>query len=245
MCDKKNNLYQKWEAAIVDKNSHVPKFGENLPYNIRQFLDLTDLKNDNDMILHTLPLPLPCNNYNMAFAPEQINDPFSIKRNSLPFHEAYIPDVRPSDGRKVVAPITLKQWIQAKGDLLVTISKDSKSAAFEFCFKGLIPNSLYTIMALREHDLDPNSITRPGPLGVPNVFIADKNGAANYSAVMPNPFENNKDKNKRNRIINVIVLWMSSQMSYGGAIGHYGLGGDIHAQLKFKKLSFMDLGTRA
>jgi len=32
-------------------------------------------------------------------------------------------------------------------------------------------------------------------------------------------------------------------MSHGGAIGVYGLGGDVHAQLKLTKTSFFDTFT--
>src|SRR3546814_3424299 len=93
----------------------------------------------------------------------------------------------------------------------------------------MIPNSLYTIMSLRRFDLNPLSPTRPGPLGIPNVFITDKNGNSSYHATLPNPFPE-ADKDNGNRIINVVVLWMSYQMNRGGAIGWFGLGGDVHAQ---------------
>jgi len=242
LSDSNNELYQKWGAAIVDKKSVLPKFGENAPYMILKFLDLSNVK-EMDMDLYTLPLPLPCNNYPMIFAPDQVAEPLLVRRKSLPFHLAYIPDLRPMDGRKLSHPITLGQWIKAQGRLKVLISNDLRSATFSFDFHNLIPNSLYTVMALREHDLDPLHLSRPSPLGVPNVFITDKSGDANYEAIMPNPFSIEKEYEKRNRIINVIVLWMSSQMSYGGAIGHYGLGGDIHAQLKLKTKSFMELQT--
>ena len=48
-----------------------------------------------------------------------------------------------------------------------------------------------------------------------------------------------------NRIVNVVVLWMSRQTSHGGAIGIYGLGGDIHAQLKLRGASFHEFETAA
>jgi hypothetical protein len=238
--NSKGEFCQEWGSAIVNSNSATPKFGENKPYNIIKFLNLNSLKDEGSKILYTLPLPLPCNNYPMVFAPSQHPD-FS-NRNSYPLHEAIIPDERSIDGRKVNAPITLSQWVKAKGNLTVTQFSFSKVGKFSFEFENLIPNSLYTVMALREKDLNPISPTRPGPLGIPNVFITDRNGRATYSATMPNPFES-RDIENRNRIINVVVLWMSTQMSYGGAIGHYGLGGDIHAQLKLQAPSFMEFNT--
>ena len=239
--NEEGKFYQEWGSAIVSKDSELPVFGQNIPYKIVKNLDFDDLEDDSNIILHTLPLPLPCNNYNMDFAPEQ-KPSFKTNRPSYPLHLAPIPDIRENDGRKVTTPIILGNWIKANGVLTVSIFKDKKSANFGFELHDLIPNSLYTVMALRENDLNPKYMTRPGPLGVPNVFITDENGSANYNAVMPNPFESSSTIH-RNRIINVIVLWVSTQMSYGGAIGHYGLGGDIHAQLKLKTASFEEFST--
>lgn len=238
----KGECIQKWGAALVSKLSPAPDFGKNLAYNIIKFLDIGNLSKEEDSVLYTLPIPLPCNNYPMMFAPEQIPS-WKGKRPSFPFHLAHIPDSRPEDGRKLTQPIRLSQWVKAKGSLKVSLHTE-KAALFEFEFTHLIPDSLYTIMALREHDLDPSGPTRPGPLGIPNVFITDSKGKASYKALMPNPFPStNIALESRNRIINVVVLWMSTQMSYGGAIGHYGLGGDIHAQLKLPTPSFYEFET--
>ena len=97
-------------------------------------------------------------------------------------------------------------------------------------------------MSLRQRDLDPLGPTRPGPLGVPNVFITDGRGDGRYRAVLPNPFPA-ADAPGANRIVNVVVLWMSYQMNRGGAIGWFGLGGDIHAQLKLRTASFAEFET--
>ena len=111
-----------------------------------------------------------------------------------------------------------------------------------FEFSGLIPDSLYTVMSLRQRDLDPGGPTRPGPLGVPNACVADEHGKGCYRAVLPNPFPS-AGSHHANRIVNVVVLWMSYQMSRGGAIGWFGLGGDIHAQLKLPSPSFSEFET--
>jgi hypothetical protein len=220
-----------WGSALVSPRTPAPPFGKQSPYEILR--ELTPA--DDDRVLYTLPLPLPSNNYPIVFAPEQRPDAHTIQRASLPFHQAFIPDFREEDGRQLQAPITLGQWRKARGQMAITVADDGRSAAFAFEFDGLIPSTLYTIMSLRERDLDPAGPTRPGPLGIPNVFITDEHGRARYRAVMPNPFPGG-DSPQRNRIVNAILLWMSAQMSYGGAIGYYGLGGDIHAQLKLKTL---------
>jgi hypothetical protein len=235
----KGECHQKWGGAVVAANTPLPPFGKNAPYHIIKEFNWEVIQPVDDCILYTLPLPLPCNNYPMVFAPTQ--NPSCQVRSSYPLHEALIPDLRPEDGRKVTDPIKLSDWVRAKGEMEVSLTQDAKAAKFDFELKHLIPNSLYTIMALRKFDLDPvNGPSRPGPLGVPNVFITDEVGDARYTALMPNPFS---VQEKANRIVNVVVLWMSTQMSYGGAIGHYGLGGDIHAQLKLPGKFFSEFIT--
>lgn len=231
-----------WSQAIVSASSMVPAFGENLPYEVVRNLPERLTPTDEAIVLHTLPLPLPCNNYPMVFAPEQCPEATSVCRPSYPFHRVPIPDLRPEDGPKVTTPITLGQWCQARGHLELSVSENRKLGRFQFEFSGLIPNSLYTIMSLRQRDLDPKSPTRPGPLGVPNAFVSDERGDGHYQALLPNPFPTATTSGS-NRIVNVVVLWMSYQMNRGGAIGWFGLGGDIHAQLKLKSAAFAEFET--
>ena len=236
----------KWGAAIVGADSPVPPFGSNAPYRIRRELDLSRLCDDDAaMALYTLPIPLPTNNYAMRFAPDQAADHAMRPRPSFALHQAPIPDLRPEDAIRRTRPITLGEWLRARGELTVTIGGDGRSALFELRCTGLIENSLYTVMSLRERDFDPLAPTRPGPLGIPNVMIADGEGNGTFSARLPNPFPQGDpaDGSARNRVINVIVLWMSYQMSHGGAIGLFGLGGDIHAQLKLPVPGFGEFST--
>jgi hypothetical protein len=232
-----------WGGAIVGADSPLPAFGANLPYRIERELAPELAPRDAALVLHTLPLPLPCNNYPMLFAPEQCPDAAAMRKPSYPFHQVPIPDLRERDGRKLRRPVTLGQWVAARGRLRVSLTEDERAARFDFSFTGLIPDSLYTVMSLRQHDLDPARLSRPGPLGVPNVFVTDGEGAAVYSATLPDPFPG-PEVADGNRIINVVVLWMSYQMSHGGAIGHFGLGGDIHAQLKLTGPAFQEFTTR-
>ncbi|MEU6366621.1 hypothetical protein ABZ876_13005 [Streptomyces sp. NPDC046931] len=111
-------------------------------------------------------------------------------------------------------------------------------------FTGLLPNSLYTVMSVRRRDLDPSGPVRPGPLGVPNVLIADHKGNGSYHARMPNPFPD-PEVAAGDRIMDVVLLWMSYQQNYVGAIGRFGLGGDVHAQLKLRGPSFAEFVTHA
>jgi hypothetical protein len=227
--DQRGVVGSEWGEALVAASSPTPPFGENAAYHVIR--ELTPA--DDERVLYTLPLPLPCNNYPMTFAPEQGPEASRVRRESRPLHEAYIPDLRPEDGLRSMHAVTLAQWRKACGQLTVAVAADERSAAFELELQGLIPDSLYTIMALRERDLDPLGPTRPGPLGVPNVCLTDHRGAGFYRALMPNPFPEGAAAS-RTRIVNIVLLWMSTRMSYGGAIGLYGLGGDIHAQLKLR-----------
>ena len=232
-----------WGGAIVSGATVAPAFGEPGVYQVLRWIDPDALGELASEILFTLPLPLPVNNYPMLFAPEQRPGAHDEVRPSFPLHAAHIPDFRVEDGRREVAPISLGAWMRARGQLSVTLGADCTSARFDFTFHDLVPNSLYTVMSLRQLDLDPAMPTRPGPLGIPNVFVTDSEGHATYWAELPDPFPD-PGQPGANRIINVVVLYMSAQMSHGGAIGLYGLGGDIHAQLKLRDMSFSNLRTR-
>jgi len=238
-----------WGGAIVAADSPLPPFGQNLAYRVIRNVNPDALtEQDRGLVLCTLPLPLPGNNYPMLFAPEQCPHAAQLVRPSYPFHLAHIPDQRPEDGRRLQTPVTLGDWLEASGQVTVTVAADGRSAHFALEFAGLIPDSLYTMMVLRQRDLDPAGPTRPGPLGIPSAFVTDGRGRGIHTAVMPNPFPAPlpaADGRPSNRVINVILLWMSSQCCYGGAIGIHGLGGDIHAQLKLRGPSFLDLETRA
>ena len=59
-----------WGAAIVAP-SPAPDFGSHAPYHILEELDINDERSLAKIVLHTLPLPLLSNNYDMLFAPEQ------------------------------------------------------------------------------------------------------------------------------------------------------------------------------
>jgi len=153
-----------------------PAFGQQLPYRIVRELPATLSPADQQLVLHTLPLPLPCSNYPMLFAPAQQPLASQLVRPSYAFHQTPIPDLREQDGRCISPPITLGMWVTASGPLNVQLSADRRHATFELAMTGLIPDSLYTVMSLRQHDLHPAAPTRPGPLGVPNVFMADAQG---------------------------------------------------------------------
>ncbi|MFD3706856.1 hypothetical protein ACFWUP_27275 [Nocardia sp. NPDC058658] len=236
------SVVRRWGRAVVAADTPLPTFGESLPYKVIHELPEELSAEDSDLVLHTLPLPLPANNYPIVFAPDQLPAAATVTRPSYPFHEVPIPDLRPEDGRKLTAPVTLGDWLKARGTVEVSITDDDRNAHFAFELAGLIPDSLYTVMSLRSHDLDPENPTRPGPLGIPNVFITTPEGTATYQATLPNPFPDPKTPGA-NRVISVVVLWHSYQQNYGGAIAHFGLGGDIHAQLKLPTPTFEEFRT--
>ncbi|MCU1612674.1 MAG: hypothetical protein JWO98_214 [Frankiales bacterium] len=233
-----------WGSAVVAADTQVPPFGELLPYRILRDLDTSPTGPDASTVLHTLPLPLPATNYPMLFAPEQCPQAHQLIRPSYAFHEVPIPDFHEALRRPEVQPVTLGHWLQATGELSVEILPGGSNARFTCLLTGLIPNSLYTFMSLRAHDLDPDGPTRPLPLGVPNVLVTDEQGNGSFRTVLVNPFPAPETPGA-NRVVNVILLWMSYRQNYAGAIGQFGLGGDVHAQLKLKDPGFFELVTRA
>lgn len=239
MFPDKNGL--SWSKAIVSHETELPFFGDMSRYKVVQELDSLSIEQLQQIILYTLPLPIPMNNYQMLFAPEQNPNANTVNRKSMPLHDGHIFDGREIDGKRNIEPINLYDWLCAEGELEIHISADRKEARFNLIFEKLVPNSLYTVMCLRECDLSKTNPTRPGPLGVPNVFITDEKGNADFWAIMPNPFP--IPTSKSNRIVNIVVLFMSSRQSYGGAIGMFGLGGDIHAHMKLKENSFSEFIT--
>lgn len=225
----------RWGAAIVAADP-APDFGTHRPHRVLEELDLGDDARTGEIVLHTLPLPLPSNNYAMLFAPEQRLDAHTVHRPSVPLHAVRYPDERLSDGPRRLPPITLRTWLQARGTVTVRWVPSDPAAEFELTMSGLLPDSLYTVMTLKAWDLRTENPTRPGPLGIPNVFITDRHGSGHYVARLPAPFPN-----QGNRVINVVVLWMSEQRSHAGAIGQFGLGGDVHAQLKLADNTFFGI----
>lgn len=243
ICDEQGG--PEWCGAIVSPHTIPPAFGEAGRYDILRRFDPTALPEDLKYeVLWTLPLPLPCNNYPMLFAPDQAPKAHRVTRVSAPLNEAYVPDARPEDGLREIAPITLGDWLKAQGKVMVSLSADRRRAHFEMEFSHLVRHSVYTVMSLRQHDLRPNDPSRPGPLGIPNVFVTDADGKGRFEAILPDPFPD-PDRPGANRVINVILLYMSTRMSYGGAIGLHGLGADIHAQLKLTTPAFSELVTVA
>lgn len=230
-----------WGAAIVRDTSPVPKMGEVRPYHIVKEISEMSAQEQASTILYTLPLPLPLNNYDMLFAPQQRPDAHKDVAKSVPLHEGLIADYREIDGKRHISPITLADWMKAKGLLKVIVNNHTHIARFELEFKDLVPNSLYTIMCLRENDFNPVQPTRPGPLGIPNIIMTDALGTGKYWAELHDPFPPMGLTGRR--IINIILLFMSGRQSYGGAIGIHGLGGDVHAQLKLSNNQLDEIRT--
>ncbi|WP_216914401.1 hypothetical protein [Nocardia noduli] len=230
-----------WGRAVVGADSPLPEFGEISPYRVVRELPERLSDDDGALVLHTLPVPLPADNYPVVLAPDAA--PVPPTRPSYPLHSVPVPHLRAQDGWKITEPITLAAWLAARGRLDVSVSDDQRRGEFRFEFDGLIPNSLYTVMAWRAWDRDPDAPSRPGPLGVPNTFVTDTDGVAAYRAELPNPFPDPALPDS-NRVVGVVVLWHSYQRSYGGAVGQLGFGGDVHAQLTVPTPVFDEFRTR-
>ena len=103
-----------WGRAIVRADSPVPSFGKGAPYTIVEEFSADMPAAMGEKVLHTLPLPLPCTNYPMVFAPAQYPGANEEQRPSYAFHETPIPDARPEHGRQLDRPVRLKDWATAE-----------------------------------------------------------------------------------------------------------------------------------
>jgi hypothetical protein len=128
-----------WRSVLVAADSPVPEFGATKPYRILRDIEGMSQDEVKDIILHTLPLPIPSNNYGMLFAPEQRPQANTESRPSLPLHEGYIADYRSSDGKRQVQPVTLENWMHAEVRWMSVCLKTAGAQGLRFLSVILFP----------------------------------------------------------------------------------------------------------
>ena len=136
-------------------------------------------------------------------------------------------------------PITLGDWLSAKGKVKISLTDYSEStgnytaANFIFRFKHAIPNAVYTVWTIRINRFPlPGSgfVRRGDPLGIPNIIVTDKNGDATVTTKEINPFPDpEKDKNGE-RVVGIVVAFHSDYQTWGACVSRLGFGVDVHAQ---------------
>ena len=148
------------------------------------------------------------------------------------------------------SPITLGEYLAARGRLIIRLTKYSREAGgftharFSFTFKHLIPNSLYTIWAIRAHLFAPpvNGVRgRPDPLALPNVVITDRKGNARVTYEVQNPFPDPTSEEGGNRILGLAVDFHSDFQNWGACFARVGVGIDIHTHFNTRPNGIPDI----
>jgi hypothetical protein len=100
-------------------------------------------------------------------------------------------------------PITLGDWLDARGKAFIRCSRDGSRASVVLSMKGLVDNGLYTLWAVPADGSLPNAFG-----GVPNVFSADRRGSALvHRTVAYCPTDG--------QLLDITVAYHSDGMAYG------------------------------
>ncbi len=140
-------------------------------------------------------------------------------------------DALDSDRRST--PITLGEWIKARGRLTVSLTDWDKeqgaytAANFNYKLRNLLPNSIYTTWAVRPRLLA--ETRRPiDPVATPNVIMADSRGNADVTFKVENPFPDPATDVFGKRIVGLSVVYHSDLQNWGACFTRFGPGVDIH-----------------
>lgn len=139
--------------------------------------------------------------------------------------------------RSRTTPITLGEWLSARGEMKITLTKYSPAAGaytaahFDLSFKRLLPRSMYTALAIRVAAFAPPPTNRiPDPLVFPNLFVTDEKGNGRLSGEVPNPFPDPATDDAALRIVQVAVAFHSDYQNWGACSARLGPGVDVHVQ---------------
>ena len=141
--------------------------------------------------------------------------------------------------------LTLGRWLQAKGTLKITLVDYSPAvgaytaAKFEFKFKRLIPNSVYTVWNIRQN-VAGNNPQSPNPLRIPNVVATDEDGNGEITAIRDNPFPLPAEDPNGNGTFAFVIQLHSDHQNWGACPQSRAPGVDGHIAL-----STGDLGPLA
>lgn len=136
-------------------------------------------------------------------------------------------------------PITLGEWLRAKGEVTIKLIRFDEvqggftHAKFDFEFRDLLPESVYTVWAVRPRNAPSQTqAQRPvAPLGIPNVIRTDRHGNVDVSFIVRNPFPDPKTDTFGHRIAGLNIVFHSDAQNWGACFGRFGAGVDVHAHL--------------
>lgn len=131
-------------------------------------------------------------------------------------------------------PITLGEWLKAKGSVKITPTRFDRilnaftAARFEFQLHDMLPNSLYTVWAVRLRTLPALGQRAINPLAVPNVIATDEKGDGRGSFEIPNPFPDPATDTRGLRIIGLSLVFHSGHQNWGACFNKAGPGVGVH-----------------
>lgn len=113
------------------------------------------------------------------------------------------------------APITLGDWLKARGTLTITCPVDGP-ARVHASMTGLIPNRFFTFLEWFRPAPGSPFVLVPGIFGgIPGTVASDEDGNAEYSAILnicPPMSVDDTD----HRLMNVVLVLQTDHQSYGG-----------------------------
>lgn len=134
-------------------------------------------------------------------------------------------------------PITLGDWLKARGRLSIRLTKPNAEgqfthARFRITMRKMLPNSLYTVWVVR-----PRQIPIPGvyerrdidAIALQNVIVTDADGRGVGVFDVPNPFPDPETDSRGLRIIGLSVVYHSDHQTWGNCFARFGPGVEVHA----------------
>lgn len=119
-------------------------------------------------------------------------------------------------------PITFGEWLDISGTHAKIKVRQNGTSKINIKFRGLLPNSIYGIW-----QFDRVNPLPPGPFaGIPNAFVTDMRGRAEFSRILP--------FNILEIVDQLMVVYHADHMLYGGRPSNKPQGTDAIAQVVFE-----------
>ncbi|MEM7050919.1 MAG: hypothetical protein AAF604_14720 [Acidobacteriota bacterium] len=135
-------------------------------------------------------------------------------------------------------PITLGQWLNASGKVTIRLDDFNAeagaytAATFRFNLRNMLPNSIYTVQAVRNRRIPGFDFFPQGdPLAIPNVIVTNEWGRGRGTFKAHNPFPDPATDFTGERITGLVVTWHPDYQNWGACGARFGAGVDLMTQL--------------
>ncbi len=125
-------------------------------------------------------------------------------------------------------PVTLGEWVSARGKMKISLVNYDRrqggftAAKFALKFQRLLPDSVYTVWGIRENVLTQGS--SPAPLKLPGLFLTDKHGSGEFTAVVENAFPERSEDSEGLRIVGIEISYHPDYQNWGACPERFGIG---------------------